>query len=75
VIQPEFPETAPEKGLLSPALLNEFVQKRPKTKDDWFRRIPHDLRTNVDSRQVGRYLDRILQMVSESDERALENEQ
>ena len=66
-IKPAFPEALPERGLLKKSLLDEFVQKRPKTRDDWFRRIPQHFRTNVDSNQVGKYLDRVLDIIRESE--------
>ncbi len=65
-IKREFPETPLEASLLSQALLDELVQKRPKTRDEWFQRIPQGLRISVDSRQVGKYLDRVLEIISES---------
>jgi very-short-patch-repair endonuclease len=64
-IKPLFPQSPAEKGLLQNSLLEEFIQKRPKTKDDWFRKIPQDLRTSVDSKQVGQYLDRVLEIIRE----------
>jgi len=64
-ITPAFPDSPVEKGLLHKDLLDEFVQKRPKTKDDWFRKIPQDLRVRVDSKQVGKYLDRVLEILGE----------
>lgn len=64
-IEPMFPESPVEKGLLRNSLLEEFLQKRPRTRDDWFRKIPQDLRTSVDSRQVGQYLDRVLEILAE----------
>jgi hypothetical protein len=68
-IKTTFPDTPPEKGLLKKNLLDEFVQKRPKTRDDWFRSIPQHFRANVDSKQVGKYLDRVLAIIGEYDER------
>jgi len=50
---------------LRQALLDELIEKRPKTRDDWFRKIPQNLRISVDSRQVGKYLDRVLDIISE----------
>ena len=35
-ITPAFPDSPVEKNLLSPDLLEEFIAKRPKTKDEWF---------------------------------------
>ena len=34
-----------------------------------FRRIPQHFRANVDSKQVGKYLDRVLAIIGEYDER------
>jgi len=62
-IRPALPDTPPEKCLLSPTLLDEFLQKRPKTRTEWLRRISKESRTSVDSRQVGRYLDRVLEII------------
>jgi phosphatidylinositol kinase/protein kinase (PI-3 family) len=67
-IKPEFPESPLETGLLRKRLLEEFVEKRPKTRDEWFRKIPQDLRASVDSKQVGKYLDRVLAILAESGE-------
>jgi hypothetical protein len=64
-IKTAFPDTPPEKGLLHEALLAEFMLRRPKTKDEWFRRIPQHCRTSVDPRQVGRYLDSTLEIIRE----------
>ena len=66
-IKADFPDTPLEKGLLNPSLLDVFVEERPKTRDDWFQRAPQQFRTNVDSRQVGRYLDKVLKLIAESE--------
>jgi hypothetical protein len=66
-LTPAFPDSPAENGLLRNDLLEEFVEKRPKSRDDWFRKIPQQFRTTVDSKQVGRYLDRILEIIAESD--------
>jgi hypothetical protein len=62
-----FPGVPLEKGLLSPGLLDELVQRRPKTRDDWFRKISQASRISVDSRQVSQYLERVLEMIVECD--------
>lgn len=62
-----FPGVPLEKGLLGPGLLDELVQRRPKTRDDWFRKISQSSRINVDSRQVSQYLERVLEMIVECD--------
>jgi hypothetical protein len=61
-----FPTSPPDEGLLRPSLLEEFLDKRPTTRDEWFRKIPQHLRTTVDSKQVSQYLDRILQLIASS---------
>jgi very-short-patch-repair endonuclease len=62
-----FPDTPPERCLLKESLLDEFVQRRPKTRDDWFRRIPQHFRTEVDPKQVGQFLDRVLDTIRDCD--------
>lgn len=64
VIKPAFPEAPLEQGLLRKSLLDEFVAKRPKTKDEWFRKISHDLRSTSDPAQVGQYLATILEIIA-----------
>jgi very-short-patch-repair endonuclease len=64
-IRPDFPDIPAEKGLLNSELLGFFIEKRPKTRDDWFRRTPLGLRTSVDSRQIAKYLDRVLTIIAE----------
>ena len=49
------------------ALLEEFVAKRPNTKDEWFRRISPDLRANTDPGQVGKFLTLVLEIIVEFD--------
>ena len=66
-IKAAFPDTPTEKGLLNDSLMEEFLQKRPKSKADWFNRIPQHFRANIDSKQVGRYLDRVLEIIAEHD--------
>jgi hypothetical protein len=66
-IMTAFPDSHPEQGLLRPSLISEFIDKRPTTRDEWFRKIPHHLRTSVDSKQVSHYLDRILKIISDAD--------
>lgn len=66
-IRPAFPDTPPDKCILSPNLVEEFMQKRPKTRDEWFRRITQEARANVASKQVGQHLDRALETIREID--------
>lgn len=66
-IVPAFPDSPAEKNLLTPDLLEEFIAKRPKTKDEWFKRIPQPLRAGVDSKQVSKYLAQVLEIIAESE--------
>ena len=63
-IKPSFPDACEERGLLREILLDEFVRRRPRTKEDWFRLIPYDLRSQTDSKQVGQYLGRVLDIIA-----------
>jgi len=67
-IKPAFPDSLPEKGLLRKTLLADFVAKRPKTKDNWFKKISYDLRTNTDPRQVAQFLIPVLEIIAEYDD-------
>ncbi len=62
-IRSAFPGTLDEKCLLREDILEEFIQKRPKTRDEWFRKIPEQVRSSIDSKQVGSYLNRVLEIV------------
>jgi very-short-patch-repair endonuclease len=58
-----FPNTPHERCLLRDDVIEEFIHKRPRTRDEWFRKIPEPMRTSIDSKQVGRYLDRIFELI------------
>jgi very-short-patch-repair endonuclease len=66
-LTPSFPNSPAENSLLRNDLLDEFVEKRPKSRDDWFRKIPLQFRISIDSKQVGLYLDRVLEIIAECD--------
>ncbi|MEX2304320.1 MAG: AAA domain-containing protein, partial [Bryobacterales bacterium] len=68
-IKPAFAGSDPEKCLLRPALLDEFLKKRPRSRDDWFRLIAPELRSGTDSTQVGLFLPRILEIIDEAFEK------
>jgi hypothetical protein len=67
MLKPVFPDSPSEEGLLRETLLDEFVAKRPKMKDEWFRKVSHDLRANTDPGQVGKFLIGVLEIVAEFD--------
>jgi len=66
-IKVAFPDSPAERGLLRKSLLDEFLETRPKSRDEWFRKIPEHLRSRVDSKQVATYLDRVLQIIAGSE--------
>lgn len=66
-IRAAFPDFVPEKCILRDELLEVFVTKRPRSKDDWFRLFSVESRTKTDSRQVSRFLTQILQITKPSD--------
>jgi very-short-patch-repair endonuclease len=61
-----FPDSQAKTALLRPAVLDELVRRRPRTKDDWFRLISYDLRSQTDPKQVGQYLGRVLEIIATS---------
>jgi very-short-patch-repair endonuclease len=65
-IGPSFPDSDPNKCVLRPALLEEFIKRKPRSRDDWFRLIAPEMRSGSDSRQVGRFLPRILEIIGET---------
>lgn len=65
-LHPAFQEVEPEKSLLRPELLDEFLRRRPRTREDWLRLIAPELRSETDPNQVGRFLPRVLEIVSET---------
>jgi len=66
-IKAEFPDKSEADGLFSNGLLDELLEKRPKNRDEWFRKIPQSLRVSVDSKVVAKYLDRVLEIIAEHD--------
>lgn len=67
-IIPAFPDSDPERCLLRPALMDELLRRMPRSKDEWFRVIPPELRAGTDSKQVGRFLLRVLEFIREASE-------
>jgi very-short-patch-repair endonuclease len=67
-IRASFPDSPHEACLLRDSILEAFVSKRPRTRQDWFRVVPEVQRSRTDPRQVGRYLDTVLSIVEECSE-------
>jgi hypothetical protein len=65
-VKPTFGNGGAGGGLLDDDMIDEFVTKQPQTRADWFRRIPSAMRSRVDSKQVSKYLDRVLAIVAAS---------
>jgi len=66
-IRADFPDSSEASGLFGNGLLNELLEKRPKNRDEWFRKIPHSMRVSVDSKQIAKYLDRVLEIIAENE--------
>lgn len=66
-IKAEFPDSSEASGLFGNGMLDELLEKRPKNRDEWFRKIPQSLRASVDSKQIAKYLDRVLGIIAEHD--------
>jgi very-short-patch-repair endonuclease len=64
-IAKSFPNTPADRNILQETILHYFLEHRPKTREDWVRTIPQELRAAVDSRQVNENLDKILRMIAE----------
>jgi very-short-patch-repair endonuclease len=64
-VRTAFPDAPDDRCLLRDDVLEEFIQKRPKSRDEWFRKFPEQLRSSVDSKQVSRYLERVLEAIAE----------
>ena len=61
-----FPDSAPERCLLRSELLDAFVNVRPRTKEEWFQKIAPDLHSVTESKQVGQFLPRVLEIINAS---------
>ncbi len=64
-IAAEFPDTPPQQALLRDELLESLLRQRPVNRDDWFKRIDRPLRENTDGRHISRYLDKVLEILSD----------
>ena len=64
-IKADFPDSSEANGLFGNGLLDELLDKRPTNRDEWFRKIPHNMRVSIDSKQVAKYLDRVLGIIAE----------
>lgn len=62
-VEPSFPDAPMETCLLREPLLEEFVKRRPRTREEWFR-VPLELRAQTDPRQVGQYLERVFTIIN-----------
>jgi hypothetical protein len=58
VIKKEFPDSAPEMGLLSNNMIDFLLEKLPTNRKEWHACIPLSLRENTDGRQM-KYIDRL----------------
>jgi very-short-patch-repair endonuclease len=64
-IRRSFPETPPERRLLREELMEEFLRKRPKIREQWFKMFPMEVRSRTESSEVAKFLDRVLELCAE----------
>jgi very-short-patch-repair endonuclease len=64
-VRQAFPDSPGSQCLLREELLALFVEKRPTTREDWFRIVPYELRAATEAGQVGRFLGRVLGIIKE----------
>jgi hypothetical protein len=62
----ENPTVVENRELLNDAIIDLFIRRKPRTRNEWFREIPLHLRQAVEPSLVAGYLDRILGVISSS---------
>jgi very-short-patch-repair endonuclease len=62
-IKQETGEHNEETGLLRNALLDLFLAKKPRTREEWMKKIPLDVRLDTDGTQVEKYLPAVLSLL------------
>jgi hypothetical protein len=62
VIKREFPDSAPEMGLLRKNMIDFLLEKLPINRKEWLAYIPLSLRENTDGRQM-KYLDQVFEIL------------
>lgn len=62
VIKREFPDLAPERGLLRKNMIDFLLEKRPTNRKEWLACIPLSLRENTDGRQM-KYIDQVFEIL------------
>jgi very-short-patch-repair endonuclease len=65
VLKGEFPNVDPARGLLRKSMLDALLLLKPRTRQEWLARLPYALRTTTDPEQVGKYLDAVLEIISD----------
>lgn len=63
-IDQALPAPDPQTGLLRDGMLDLLIRTKPRTKEDWLRKIPLDLRLDTDGPQLQGYLGRVLELMA-----------
>jgi len=58
-----FPDADPARSLLRDAMIDELVRTMSIDRNQWFERIPFRLRDSTAPDQVGRFLERVLEII------------
>ncbi len=61
----EFPEVPPERQLLRDQMMQLFLQRLPRTRSEWFDKVPLSLREGTDLLQMRKYLPKVLDLISQ----------
>ena len=69
VILKRFPDTDEERRLLRPDILHRILEYRPRDSDEFKELIPHYLRANTDTQEAFEFLDDVLEIVAEFEEK------
>lgn len=64
-IERDLPSGDQATSLLREEMLDALVREKPRSKEEWLKKVPLDLRLNTDGPQVAAYLSRILELTSQ----------
>lgn len=69
VVQKEFPDTPIERRLLRPEMLDRFTKDLPINREDFAILVPRYLRENTCSEEASKFLDDILEIIADFEDR------
>jgi hypothetical protein len=48
-------------------MLDALLRLKPRTREQWLKSVPHDLRAGTDPEQVVKFLDNVLEIIARID--------